>query len=99
MPIPFSEQETVYPASMRIDSSGGDGFAPSKLGPYLIGDSLGEGGMGRVYIATQTRPFQREVAIKLLKRQVTGSHLRKDLQRECEVLAQLHHPNIAAVLG
>src|SRR5262245_30749489 len=45
------------------DSSG----SPQSVGPYRILDLLGEGGMGAVYLAEQTQPVRRRVALKLIK--------------------------------
>ena len=41
---------------------------PSTIGPYKILEQIGEGGMGEVYLAEQTEPIRRTVAIKLIKR-------------------------------
>ncbi|HEU4662981.1 MAG TPA: hypothetical protein VFS55_03000, partial [Dokdonella sp.] len=51
----------------------GDTLEPGmQLGPYLIRSVLGEGGMGRVYLAEQLRPVHREVALKLIREQVAS---------------------------
>ena len=46
---------------------GRDTLAPAALGPYRILRLLGEGGMGLVYLAEQTEPIRREVALKVIK--------------------------------
>ncbi|MFZ1390776.1 MAG: serine/threonine-protein kinase, partial [Dokdonella sp.] len=66
-----------------------DDFA---IGPYRILGLLGEGGMGRVYLAQQIHP-QRQVALKVV-RGVSASVVER-MRREIEVLAQLEHPGIA----
>ena len=66
------------------------------LGRYRVVRSLGEGGMGVVYLAEQAHP-KREVAIKL----ISGVHDSKALarfKREADVLARLAHPGIASVI-
>ncbi len=69
------------------------------LGPYRILDKLGEGGMGEVYRATDTK-LKRQVAIKVLPASVAGDAERlARFQREAEVLAALNHPHIAAIYG
>ena len=75
-------------------------FAPgTRLGPYEITAPLGEGGMGEVYQATDTA-LRREVAIKLLPEAFTQDAERlARFEREAQVLAQLNHPNIAAIYG
>jgi Tol biopolymer transport system component len=69
------------------------------IGPYQVLAKLGEGGMGEVYRAADTR-LKREVALKVLPASVAGSADRlARFQREAEVLAALNHPNIAAIYG
>jgi serine/threonine protein kinase len=59
-----------------------------KIGSYLITAKLGEGGMGEVYRATDTR-LGREVAIKVAKEQFS-----ERFEREARAIAQLNHPHI-----
>jgi serine/threonine protein kinase len=69
------------------------------LGPYRVLGKLGEGGMGQVYRATDTR-LKRQVAIKVLPDAVAADPERlARFQREAEVLAALNHPHIAAIYG
>lgn len=71
----------------------------SSIGHYRIVSKLGEGGMGAVYRATDTR-LNREVAIKVLPAAVASDPDRlARFTRESQVLASLNHPNIAAVYG
>ena len=70
-----------------------------KLGPYEILSALGEGGMGEVYRATDTK-LNREVAIKILPDAFAQDAERMArFEREAQVLASLNHPNIAAIYG
>jgi len=71
----------------------------TSIGSYQIVAKLGEGGMGEVYRATDTK-LKRQVAIKILPASVATDHDRLvRFQREAEVLASLNHPNIAAIYG
>jgi eukaryotic-like serine/threonine-protein kinase len=71
----------------------------SRLGSYEITGKLGEGGMGEVYRATDTR-LKREVAIKVLPAAFTADPERlARFEREAQLLAQLHHPRIASIFG
>ncbi len=71
----------------------------SRLGPYEITAKLGEGGMGEVYRATDTK-LKRDVAIKVLPAAFTEDRERlARFEREAQLLAQLHHPNIASIFG
>jgi Tol biopolymer transport system component/predicted Ser/Thr protein kinase len=71
----------------------------STIGHYRITSKLGEGGMGAVYRATDTK-LNREVAIKVLPPAFAEDALRMQrFEREAQALASLNHPNIAAVYG
>ncbi len=71
----------------------------TKLGHYEIVASIGAGGMGEVYRATDTK-LGREVAIKVLPQEFAKDHDRvARFGREAQVLASLNHPNIAAIHG
>ena len=71
----------------------------TRIGPYEIKSPLGEGGMGVVFRALDTK-LQRDVALKLLP-----DHFADDpdrlvrFQREAQILASLNHPNIAQIHG
>ena len=70
-----------------------------KLAHYVLSDQIGEGGMGVVWQATDTK-LEREVAIKILPAALIediGSVAR--FQREAKVLASLNHEHIASIYG
>jgi serine/threonine protein kinase/Tol biopolymer transport system component len=69
------------------------------VGPYAILAKLGEGGMGEVYRARDTK-LNRDVAVKVLPASVSDDPERlARLEREAQVLASLNHTNIAAIYG
>jgi eukaryotic-like serine/threonine-protein kinase len=73
--------------------------AGSRIGAYEIKSPLGEGGMGVVFRALDTK-LQREVALKLLPEHFADDPERlARFQREAQVLATLNHPNIAHIHG
>ena len=73
--------------------------AGTRLGSYEVIAKLGDGGMGEVYRALDTR-LKRQVAIKVLPSSVAADTERlARFQREAEVLASLNHPHIAAIYG
>jgi eukaryotic-like serine/threonine-protein kinase len=72
---------------------------PSQIAHYRITSKLGEGGMGAVYRATDTK-LNRDVAIKVLPPAFAEDAARMQrFEREAQVLASLNHPNIAAIYG
>jgi Tol biopolymer transport system component len=69
------------------------------LGPYVIAAQIGEGGMGEVYRARDTR-LNRDVALKMLPTAFALDPERlARFTREAQVLAALNHPHIAAIYG
>ena len=71
----------------------------TRLGPYEITTQIGEGGMGEVYRAMDTK-LDRDVAIKVLPESLAGDPDRiARFQREAKTLAALNHPNIAQIHG
>ncbi|MGD8328901.1 MAG: protein kinase [Acidobacteriota bacterium] len=71
----------------------------SQLSHYKITAKLGEGGMGQVFRAEDTT-LKRDVAIKVLPPELAGNDDRMmRLEREAQLLAQIEHPNIAAIHG
>ena len=68
------------------------------LSHYVVTRQLGEGGMGLVYEARDTR-LGRQVAIKLLRQELIDRDGFARLEREAQVLASLKHPHIAAIYG
>jgi serine/threonine protein kinase len=69
----------------------------SQLGPYRIESKLGSGGMGVVFLATDTR-LRRTVAVKILPRDMTADPERKRrFLREAQAASALNHPNIVTV--
>jgi serine/threonine-protein kinase len=63
------------------------------IGPYRVIQKLGEGGMGVVYAARDSR-LDRDVAIKLVHENAADQHARERLRREARAAAGLNHPNI-----
>ena len=71
----------------------------SRLGHYDVTALIGEGGMGQVYQATDTK-LNRQVALKILPEAFASDPDRlARFQREAQVLASLNHPNIEAIYG
>jgi serine/threonine protein kinase/tetratricopeptide (TPR) repeat protein len=72
--------------------------AGTVLGPYKLLEQVGEGGMGTVWMAEQTEPIQRRVAIKVIKAGMASKQVLARFEAERQALALMEHPNIARVL-
>jgi serine/threonine protein kinase/Tfp pilus assembly protein PilF len=68
------------------------------IGPYKLLQQIGEGGMGKVYMAEQTKPVQRKVALKLIKPGMDSRQVIARFEAERQALALMDHPHIAKVL-
>jgi serine/threonine protein kinase len=67
------------------------------IGPYKLLQQIGEGGMGRVWMAEQTRPVQRQVALKVIKPGMDSRQVIARFEAERQALAIMDHVNIARV--
>jgi eukaryotic-like serine/threonine-protein kinase len=86
-----TDERTKGP-SPTVDASG------SQIGPYKLLQRLGEGGMGTVYMAEQTRPIRRKVALKVIKPGMDSWQVIARFEAERQALAMMDHVNIARVL-
>jgi serine/threonine protein kinase/tetratricopeptide (TPR) repeat protein len=68
------------------------------VGPYKLLQQIGEGGMGVVFMAEQTHPVRRKVALKVIKPGMDTSQVVARFEAERQALAIMDHPNIARVL-
>ncbi|MEE8522906.1 MAG: serine/threonine-protein kinase, partial [Thermoanaerobaculia bacterium] len=68
-----------------------------QIGPYRILKVLGEGGMGAVYLAEQTEPLRRQVALKLIRPSRVDEQAIHRFKAERQALARMNHPNVAQV--
>jgi eukaryotic-like serine/threonine-protein kinase len=67
-------------------------------GRYKLIEAIGEGGMGSVYMAQQTAPIKRAVAVKVIKPGMDSKAVLARFEAERQALAMMDHPNIARVL-
>jgi serine/threonine protein kinase/dienelactone hydrolase len=86
----FKEQATVQ-AGPEMEGPGG------WIGRYKLLSVLGEGGMGIVYLAEQTEPVKREVALKVIKPGMDSRRVLARFEAEQQALALLEHPHVARV--
>src|SRR5271163_3531974 len=73
-------------------------LAGTVIGPYKLIEPIGEGGMGSVWMAQQTEPVRRLVAVKLIKAGMDSRQVIARFEAERQALALMDHPNIARVL-
>src|SRR5262245_167862 len=67
------------------------------IGPYKLLEQIGEGGFGIVFMAEQTQPIRRKVALKILKAGMDTKQVVARFEAERQALAIMDHPNIAKV--
>jgi serine/threonine protein kinase/Flp pilus assembly protein TadD len=67
------------------------------IGPYKLLEQIGEGGMGTVWMAQQTEPVKRLVAVKLIKAGMDSQQVIARFEAERQALAIMDHPHIAKV--
>ena len=68
------------------------------IGPYKLLQQIGEGGMGTVFMAEQTQPVRRKVALKVIKPGMDSRQVIARFEAERQALAMMDHVNIARVL-
>jgi len=86
-------------ACTAVDVEGMLFMIAKTLGHYRVGEQLGRGGMGAVYVADDLN-LNRKVALKFLPEAFTGDSERMArFEHEAKPLASLNHPNIAAIHG
>ncbi|HET9181762.1 MAG TPA: serine/threonine-protein kinase [Candidatus Angelobacter sp.] len=78
----------AFPLEMQV---------PAAIGPYWLVRKLGEGGMGEVWLAEQTAPVRRQVALKLIRSGIYSGSLLQRFKWERQSLAMMDHPAIAKV--
>jgi eukaryotic-like serine/threonine-protein kinase len=94
---PFLDQPAYETAAELIAPDDAELNPGAKVGPYTVSKKLGQGGMGVVYLAIDSR-LGRRVAMKALAPRYTGnSDYRARLKREARIAATLSHPSIATI--
>jgi serine/threonine protein kinase len=95
----FIEAPALAMAAGLIQDDGFPSKEAGRLGPYKLVRELGEGGMGSVYLAVRADDqYEKEVAIKVVKRGLDADDIRRRFRHERQILAGLDHPNIARLI-
>ena len=92
------DQATLLLDPQVAEQSSGDLKVESKVGPYTLLKCLGRGGMGAVYLAQQSEPVQRKVALKIIRAGMNTREVISRFESERQALALMDHQNIARVL-
>jgi eukaryotic-like serine/threonine-protein kinase len=86
-------------ATIKLDLTEPEDEAVGKtIGRYKVLEKVGEGGCGVVYVAEQTEPVRRRVALKVIKLGMDTKQVVARFEAERQALAMMDHPNIAKVL-
>jgi eukaryotic-like serine/threonine-protein kinase len=91
----------AQPAGALFATTGHPPFAEgpgTQIGHYKLLEQIGEGGFGVVYMAEQTEPVRRKVALKVIKPGMDTRQIVARFEAERQALALMDHPNIARVL-
>jgi tetratricopeptide (TPR) repeat protein len=88
---------SAAPAPRAAMVSTGEAIGTVIAGRYTLVEVIGEGGMGTVYLAGQTEPVKRQVALKLIKPGMDSRGVMARFDAERQALALMDHPNIARI--
>src|SRR4051794_20623118 len=94
----FLEHPAVATDASVIDESPISERPGTIIGSYTLSQQIGEGGMGVVFMAEQTEPIRRTVALKIIKPGMDTRQIIARFEAERQALALMDHPNIARVL-
>lgn len=83
--------------SLQNDANQSEQIGSVINGRYTLVRLIGEGGMGNVFLARQTEPIKREVALKVVKAGLDSQSILARFEAERQALAFMDHPNIARV--
>ena len=84
-------------AELASNFGASSGPANRTIGNYQLKEVLGIGGMGTVWLARQSHPMKRKVAIKLIRRDRDSNVMEKRFEREKQALALMSHAHVAQV--
>jgi eukaryotic-like serine/threonine-protein kinase len=91
-------QDGVPPVEPDATKPQPESHHPSRtIGPYRLLQRVGEGGMGEVWLAEQTHPVRRQVALKVIKAGMDTAQVVTRFEAERQALAMMDHPAIATV--
>lgn len=92
-----ADKATAFPTIAAKELLSSHSAAPTQVGPYRVVREIGRGGMGVVYLAAQTQPVQRQVAIKIIQFGMSSAAVLARFNAERQALAMMNHPGVAAM--
>lgn len=96
----FIETSALEITARSVGAESQDEMAGAQIGPFQVEREIGRGGMGAVYLAQQNdNHYQRQVAIKIIKRGMDSDEIVRRFRNERQILANLTHPNIAGLFS
>lgn len=97
-PDSYLDRPAVAPVNGTVDYAPITEKPGTMIGPYKLKEQIGEGGFGLVFVAEQTEPVKRKVALKVIKPGMDTREVMARFTAERQALALMDHPNIARVL-
>jgi serine/threonine protein kinase len=95
----FIERPAFAFAADALADDASESLAGKQIGPHRVEREIRRGGMGAVYLGQRDDDaYQKEVAIKLIKRGMDTEFVLRRFRQERQILASLDHPNIARIL-
>jgi serine/threonine protein kinase len=94
----FLERPAMVASGITIDLPPMQESPGAIIGPYKLLEQIGEGGFGVVFMAEQSKPIERKVALKIIKPGMDTRQVIARFEAERQALALMDHPNIAKVL-
>jgi non-specific serine/threonine protein kinase/serine/threonine-protein kinase len=96
-PIAPEDRPVDSPNADRMPTATSSSEPVGSVGTYRLLQKVGEGGMGEVWLADQSEPIRRRVALKIIKRGMDTKQVVARFEAERQALALMDHPSIAKV--
>src|SRR6476469_10791480 len=94
----FIETSALEITARSVGAEAQDEMAGAQIGPFQVEREIGRGGMGAAYLAQQNdNQYQRQGAIKIIKRGMDSDEIVRRFRNERQILANLTHSNIAGL--
>lgn len=94
----MQDQKSHYEGGDQAPATNPSFESGTRIGDYQLETEIGQGGFGVVWLAKQVEPYEREVAIKILKLGMDSRAILKRFEVEQKILAMMDHPNIARLI-